>query len=110
VASGEWRVASGEWRVASGEWRKKWRQKLYENGIGISDRCMLFCASKKHALKPNYKGPLNENSFAFGADAYRVSAALWKSEKEWVLKRQNIATRLAHSSARLHFFFTALML
>jgi len=70
---------------------------------------MLFCASKKHALKPHYKGPLNENSFAFGADAYQVIAALWKSEKEWVLTRQNIANRLAQSSA-LHFFFTGLML
>jgi hypothetical protein len=71
---------------------------------------VVLCFRKKHAMKHNYKGPLSEKSFAFGADAYRVSAALWKSEKEWVLKRQNIATRLAHSSARLHFFFTALML
>ena len=39
-------------------------------------------------MKHNYKGPLSEKSFAFGADAYRVSASLWKIEKEWVLTRQ----------------------
>ena len=39
-------------------------------------------------MKRDLKGPLQLKSFAFGAEAYRLCAALWKTEKEWILTRQ----------------------
>ncbi len=40
------------------------------------------------AMKLDLKGPLQQKSFAFGAEAYRLCAVLWKTEKEWILTRQ----------------------
>ncbi len=39
-------------------------------------------------MKRDLKGPLQQKSFAFGAEAYRLCAVLWKTEKEWILTRQ----------------------
>ena len=39
-------------------------------------------------MKRDLKGPLQLKSFAFSAEAYRLCAALWKTEKEWILTRQ----------------------
>ena len=39
-------------------------------------------------MKRDLKGPLQLKSFEFGAEAYRLCAVLWKTEKEWILTRQ----------------------
>jgi four helix bundle protein len=39
-------------------------------------------------MKRDLKGPLQLKSFAFGAEAYKLCAVLWKTEKEWILSRQ----------------------
>ena len=39
-------------------------------------------------MKRDLKGSLHLKSFEFGAEAYRICAMLWKTEKEWILTRQ----------------------
>ena len=39
-------------------------------------------------MKRDLKGSLHLKSFEFGAEAYRLCAVLWKTEKEWILTRQ----------------------
>ena len=39
-------------------------------------------------MKRDLKGSLHLKSFEFGAEAYRLCAVLWKTEKEWILMRQ----------------------
>ncbi|MFN5620805.1 MAG: four helix bundle protein [Flavobacteriales bacterium] len=39
-------------------------------------------------MKQDLKGPLQSKSFVFGVDTYRLCAAIWESDKEWILTRQ----------------------
>ncbi len=48
----------------------------------------LRSEKKTRNMKRDLKGPLQLKSFVFGADAYRLCALLWKTEKEWILTRQ----------------------